>query len=198
MDNGDGSELPMNTRASELDSRLARTHRERRVTRILLLGAGESGKSTVLKQMRLIHGMTFTDQERAHYTAIIWSDTVQSMRIILEQAEQLGVSLGPTTLGSEIASYRNLVMSTTPDTIYMEDEDNDREFMKEYVVDMHHTGTHNVDPDENDELLGMSDILCFHVILVCLVLSFPRVESTGRGDKFTTENLFLLLYHIYG
>jgi hypothetical protein len=104
--------------------------------------------------------MSFTDQERAHYAAIIWSDAVQSMRIILEQAQQLGVSLGPTTLGSEIASYRNLVMSTTPDTIYMEDEDNDREFMKEYVLDMHHNGTHNVDPDENEKLLGMSGILC--------------------------------------
>jgi hypothetical protein len=33
------------------------------ITQLLLLGAGASGKSTVLKQMRLIHNVSFTPAE---------------------------------------------------------------------------------------------------------------------------------------
>jgi guanine nucleotide-binding protein G(i) subunit alpha len=48
---------------------------------MLLLGAGESGKSTVLKQMKLIHEGSYTDKERENYKEIIYSNTVQSMHV---------------------------------------------------------------------------------------------------------------------
>lgn len=48
--------------------------------KMLLLGAGESGKSTVLKQMKLIHHGGYTRNERDSYKEIIFSNTVQSMR----------------------------------------------------------------------------------------------------------------------
>jgi len=38
-------------------------HHYRRTVRILLLGSGESGKSTFLKQMRIINGGDFVEQE---------------------------------------------------------------------------------------------------------------------------------------
>lgn len=48
---------------------------------MLLLGAGESGKSTILKQMKLIHQGSYSDKEREAYKEIIYSNTVQSMHV---------------------------------------------------------------------------------------------------------------------
>lgn len=40
---------------------------------MLLLGAGESGKSTILKQMKLIHEGSYNNEERESYKEIIFS-----------------------------------------------------------------------------------------------------------------------------
>ncbi|GJE90016.1 heterotrimeric G protein alpha subunit alpha [Phanerochaete sordida] len=63
--------------------------------KMLLLGAGESGKSTVLKQMKLIHNGGYNDAEREQYKEIIYSNTIQSMRAILDAMPQLDIQLSP-------------------------------------------------------------------------------------------------------
>lgn len=62
--------------------------------KMLLLGAGESGKSTILKQMKLIHGQGYNNEERESFREIIFSNTVQSMRVILEAMQSMGIELG--------------------------------------------------------------------------------------------------------
>lgn len=57
------------------------------------LGAGESGKSTILKQMKLIHEGGYSRDERESFKEIIFSNTVQSMRVILEAMESLELPL---------------------------------------------------------------------------------------------------------
>lgn len=49
----------------------------KRLVKILLLGAGESGKSTFLKQMRIIHGQDFDQQAREEFRAIIYSNVIK-------------------------------------------------------------------------------------------------------------------------
>lgn len=61
--------------------------------KLLLLGAGESGKSTVLKQLKLLHQGGFTHQERLQYTQVIWADAIQSMKILVIQARKMGIQL---------------------------------------------------------------------------------------------------------
>jgi guanine nucleotide-binding protein subunit alpha len=58
-----------------------------------LTGAGESGKSTILKQMKLIHEGGYSRDERESFKEIIFSNTVQSMRVILEAMESLELPL---------------------------------------------------------------------------------------------------------
>ncbi|KAL2402344.1 Guanine nucleotide-binding protein alpha-2 subunit [Exophiala dermatitidis] len=55
-----------------------------RTVKILLLGAGESGKSTIIKQMRIIHSRGFQDDERVQIRAVIYSNVVIAFRILYE------------------------------------------------------------------------------------------------------------------
>ncbi|CAO3640520.1 unnamed protein product [Cunninghamella blakesleeana] len=65
--------------------------------KMLLLGAGESGKSTILKQMKLIHDGGYSRDEREAFKEIIFSNTIQSMRVIIEAMESMGVPFADTS-----------------------------------------------------------------------------------------------------
>lgn len=48
------------------------------------LGAGESGKSTIIKQMRIIHSNGFTVEERLQNRATIYSNLLTGFRVLLD------------------------------------------------------------------------------------------------------------------
>jgi len=58
--------------------------------KLLLLGAGESGKSTITKQMKIIHMKGFTEEERNSYVDIIHSNVIMAMRAIVTATDKLG------------------------------------------------------------------------------------------------------------
>ncbi|OQE19899.1 hypothetical protein PENSTE_c014G06397 [Penicillium steckii] len=55
-----------------------------RTIKILLLGAGESGKSTIIKQMRIIHSRGFPEEERHQTRAVIYSNIVVAFKVLLD------------------------------------------------------------------------------------------------------------------
>ncbi|ORZ18800.1 guanine nucleotide binding protein, alpha subunit [Absidia repens] len=69
----------------------------RNEVKMLLLGAGESGKSTLIKQMKLIHDGGYSSDEREAFKEIIFSNTIQSMRVILEAMDNMGVVFADTS-----------------------------------------------------------------------------------------------------
>jgi len=65
-------------RSREIDAMLARERRSvRRLVKILLLGAGESGKSTFLKQMRIIHGKEFNQKALLDFRDTIFENVIK-------------------------------------------------------------------------------------------------------------------------
>jgi len=59
--------------------------------KLLLLGAGESGKSTIAKQMKIIHLHGFTEEERASFKSIIASNVVGSIKALVEATTNLKI-----------------------------------------------------------------------------------------------------------
>ncbi|ORZ34392.1 G protein alpha subunit [Catenaria anguillulae PL171] len=84
-----------------IDMQLRRdAQRSSKEVKLLLLGAGESGKSTILKQMQLIHGVGYSDHDRQAYKEIIFSNVVLStFALYMGCTDRLGMRLagGPAS-----------------------------------------------------------------------------------------------------
>lgn len=75
-------------RSKEIERTLKQDEKKMaREVKLLLLGAGESGKSTILKQMRLIYAQGFSKADKEQYRVIIFTNITESMRLILEQMD---------------------------------------------------------------------------------------------------------------
>jgi hypothetical protein len=56
-------------------------------------GAGESGKSTFAKQMKILHMAGFDDTERSSFRTIIRKNILHSFETILKACDQIGISV---------------------------------------------------------------------------------------------------------
>ncbi|KAK6026133.1 g-protein alpha subunit [Ostertagia ostertagi] len=65
---------------------------QQKVVKLLLLGAGECGKSTVLKQMRILHDHGFSPEEAVQQKSVVYNNTVQAMAMILRAMNSLKIT----------------------------------------------------------------------------------------------------------
>lgn len=93
---------------------LTRKRNEKLKVKLLLLGAGESGKLTVLKQLRLLHQGGFSAAERVQFAQIIWVDLIQAMKILIIQARKRGVKLDCDQPGHPLHLLRQLILQVDP------------------------------------------------------------------------------------
>lgn len=79
-------------RSKQIDAELKQYAKEfHSEVKLLLLGTGESGKSTIAKQMKIIHQDGFSEEERKGYIPIIYSNMVTSMKVLIEGHDELNV-----------------------------------------------------------------------------------------------------------
>ncbi|KAJ5075621.1 guanine nucleotide-binding protein g(o) subunit alpha [Anaeramoeba ignava] len=60
--------------------------------KFLLLGAGDSGKSTILKQIKILFQSGFTEEEKKDYIKIVHSNILESMQALIEKKQILQLS----------------------------------------------------------------------------------------------------------
>jgi len=58
--------------------------------KLLLLGAGESGKSTIFKQMRVLFGAPLTEEEKQQITPVVYNNTITSMKVLCNETKNMG------------------------------------------------------------------------------------------------------------
>uniref|UniRef100_A0A8C5TA19 G protein subunit alpha o1 n=1 Tax=Malurus cyaneus samueli TaxID=2593467 RepID=A0A8C5TA19_9PASS len=56
--------------------------------------AGESGKSTIVKQMKIIHEDGFSGEDVKQYKPVVYSNTIQSLAAIVRAMDTLGIEYG--------------------------------------------------------------------------------------------------------
>ncbi|NP_001083750.2 guanine nucleotide-binding protein subunit alpha-14 [Xenopus laevis] len=77
---------------AEIEKQLRRDKRDaRRELKLLLLGTGESGKSTFIKQMRIIHGSGYTDEDRKGFTKLVYQNIFTSMQSMIRAMDTLRI-----------------------------------------------------------------------------------------------------------
>jgi len=103
-------------RSRQLERMAAEDHQaDSQINKLLLLGAGESGKSTLFKQMITIYGKGFPDEERRTFEPIIYSNIVTSMQTLVTASEN--PSYGATVACKDALEYvKNMAHDTAIDS----------------------------------------------------------------------------------
>lgn len=55
-----------------------------RQVKVLLLGSGDSGKTTILKQLGLLHQMSFSAQEVESYRNLVFNNITRDLKYLLD------------------------------------------------------------------------------------------------------------------
>lgn len=81
-------------RSEEIDRELGELAKQQNnVIKILLLGAGESGKSTLVKQMKIIHADGFSLAELSSFRPTVLDNLLASMKYVLSGMGLLRINL---------------------------------------------------------------------------------------------------------
>lgn len=78
--------------SAEIERQLRRDKKDaRRELKLLLLGTGESGKSTFIKQMRIIHGSGYSDEDRKGFTKLVYQNIFTAMQAMIRAMDTLRI-----------------------------------------------------------------------------------------------------------
>lgn len=78
--------------------------------KLLLLGAGESGKSTVAKQLRIIHNKPFTKQEIESYRPIVFINIINNISALCKAMNKLEIKFADNSL---LTDKENIIQLST-------------------------------------------------------------------------------------
>ena len=109
------SKKPVN----DIDIQLAKDKEDEKYNqKILLLGTGESGKSTVVKQVKLIYskgGGGLSEREKLEYITAIRRNCIEAIQTLLEASATLCIPLSNPSLMEDFDKVKNLEINDTLD-----------------------------------------------------------------------------------
>ncbi|XP_044585618.1 G protein alpha q subunit isoform X4 [Cotesia typhae] len=97
----------------EIERQLRRDKRDaRRELKLLLLGTGESGKSTFIKQMRIIHGSGYSDEDKRGFIKLVYQNIFMAMQSMIRAMDLLKISYGDSSSQEKAELVRSVDFET--------------------------------------------------------------------------------------
>ncbi|PRD29449.1 UNVERIFIED_CONTAM: Guanine nucleotide-binding protein G [Trichonephila clavipes] len=80
-----------------------------------IIGTGESGKSTFIKQMRIIHGSGYVDEDKRNFIKLVYQNMFMAMQSMIKAMKKLEIEYkDPANLkNAEIVQSVDFEMVTT-------------------------------------------------------------------------------------
>ncbi|XP_034941340.1 G protein alpha q subunit isoform X7 [Chelonus insularis] len=157
----------------EIERQLRRDKRDaRRELKLLLLGTGESGKSTFIKQMRIIHGSGYSDEDKRGFIKLVYQNIFMAMQSMIRAMDLLKIQYGDSsniekaelvrsidfeTVTSFESPYVEAIKDLWADAGIQECYDRRREYQltdsaKYYLMEIDRVAARNYLPTEQDIL----------------------------------------------
>ncbi|CAB3366321.1 guanine nucleotide-binding protein G(q) subunit alpha isoform X2 [Cloeon dipterum] len=157
----------------EIERQLRRDKREaRKELKLLLLGTGESGKSTFIKQMRIIHGAGYSDDDKKGFIKLVYQNIFMAMQSMIRAMDMLKIQYGDSrnidkaelvrsvdfeTVTTFEAQFVEAIKDLWADSGIQECYDRRREYQltdsaKYYLMEIDRVAAHNYLPTEQDIL----------------------------------------------
>ncbi|KAI4902524.1 hypothetical protein NFI96_013138, partial [Prochilodus magdalenae] len=99
-------------RAIERQLRMDKNNAGREL-KLLLLGTGESGKSTFIKQMRIIHGKGYPENDRKGFIRLVFQNIFAAITALIEAMEKLRIPF----IDDKNVNFAAMLKDVTPETI---------------------------------------------------------------------------------
>jgi len=99
----------------EIEKQLRRDKKDaRRELKLLLLGTGESGKSTFIKQMRIIHGAGYSEEDRKGFIKIVYQNIFSAIQTLTAAMDTLQIEYKDGS-NTENAEFLNSIDADSAD-----------------------------------------------------------------------------------
>jgi len=89
---GSNSTAKVNSQVEELLKAQAQADATKKDVKLLLLGTGESGKSTLFKQMKVLQDGGYSEEEASKFVYRVYGNVVTQMRVLLLAADKLKIA----------------------------------------------------------------------------------------------------------
>lgn len=102
----------------EIERQLRKDKRDaRRELKLLLLGTGESGKSTFIKQMRIIHGAGYSDEDKRGFIKLVFQNIFMAMNSMIRAMDLLAIPYGDLACQLKLKEHAELVRTVDYESV---------------------------------------------------------------------------------